>query len=82
MKRADCSRLHVQCHCCECDAQTQEHKDFHNVGRILITALSTFSGGELMVETDDGQETVALSALNEALEQQTPDRVDWFFGAR
>ena len=35
-----------------------------------------------MVETDDGQETVALSALNEALEQQTPDRVDWFFGAR
>ena len=43
------------------DILTKEHKDVHNVGKSLITALSKFDGGELVVETEKSKETVTVS---------------------
>ena len=43
------------------DIQTQEHKDVHNVGRSLIAALSSFSGGELLVEGSDGRRKIPVT---------------------
>ena len=43
------------------DIQTQEHKDVHNTGRSMITALSSFTGGELVTETDEGEKSIAVT---------------------
>ncbi|CAE7801443.1 unnamed protein product [Symbiodinium sp. CCMP2592] len=43
------------------DILTQEHKDVHNVGKSMITAISSFSGGEIVTEGDEGEVTVPLT---------------------
>ena len=65
------------------DIQTQEHKDVHNVGRSLIAALSSFSGGELLVEGSDGRRKIPVTHKASYFEpHETHSTAPWKNGHR